>query len=198
MSGAGVSGPAPLPRPSRTPGARLPPARVRAWLIAAIAALLVLLYLSSELTYASSHLDSPRYAPVAPGAVAHGKSADFRLVSWRQTERWGQDVDGGPGSPDPGAVWVVAQLEVTPRKHEDYLLCTLTLVSTSGRSWEAEGIGPTHEGESCAPDPDNVQLGVTYPFVLGFQVPAGDADHLAGLALDLYSWHAQPLLRPAA
>lgn len=176
---------------------RLPPARVRSWLLAAIAALLVLVYLAVELTYASSHLPPARYAPVAPGAVAHGKSADFSLLSWRQTERWGEAGGGEPGSAEPGAVWVVAQLEVTPREHEDYLLCTLHLVSTDGRSWDAEGLGPTHEGESCAPDPKNVQLKTSYPFVLGFQVPADEADHLAGLALDLHSWRAYPLLRPS-
>ena len=187
MSGLGT--------PVRPP--RLAPGRVRAWLVAAIAALLVLVYLVNELTYASSHLDPPQYAPLAPGAVAHGKSADFRLLSWRQTERWGHEVGGEAGSPEPGAVWVVAQLEVTPREHEDYLLCTLDLVSTSGRSWEAEGLGPTHDGESCAPDPENAQIGTTYPFVLGYQVPADEVDHLAGLALELYSWRAHPLLRPA-
>lgn len=189
-----MSGPVLAPR-RPGPGGRLPPARVRAWLTAAIAALLVLVYLVVELTYSSSHLQPSRYVPVDAGAVAHGKSADFRLLSWRRTERWGE-VSGEPGSPDPGAVWVVAQLEVTPREHEDYLLCSLHLVSTDGRSWDAEGTGPTHEGESCAPDPENVQIGATYPFVLGYQVPAGEADHLAGLAVDLYSWRAYPLLRP--
>ena len=177
---------------------RLPSARVRAWLTAAIAALLVLVYLVGELTYSSSHLPPSRYAPVAPGALAHGKSADFRLLSLRQTGRWGQEIGGEAGSPAPGAVWVVAQLEVTPREHEDYLLCPLDLVATDGRSWDTASGAPTHEGESCAPDPEDVQLGTTYPFVLGYEVPADEADHLAGLALDLYSWHASPLLRPNA
>jgi hypothetical protein len=184
------------PVTSRTAAPRLPPARVRAWLGAAVAALLVLVYLSVELTYASSHLDPPRYAPVDPGGVAHGKSADFRLLSLRQTERWGQESTGRPGAPDPGAVFVVARLEVTPREHEDYLLCSLHLVSAAGRSWDPVSLGPTHEGSSCAPDPENVQLGTTYPFVLGFEVPAAEADRLAGLSLDLYNWRASPLLRP--
>ncbi|MBB3329027.1 hypothetical protein [Microlunatus antarcticus] len=187
-----------LPPRTRTPGSRLPPARVRAWLVAAIAALLVLIYLSVELTYSSTHLDPPRYTPVEPGEVGHGKSADFRLLSLRQTERWGQQSGGEPGAPDPGSVWVVAELEVTPRQREDYLLCSLHLVSTDGRSWDSAFGAPTHEGESCAPDPENVELGTTYPFVLGFQVPATEADHLAGLAVDMFSWRSYPLLRPAA
>ena len=192
-----MSDPAPS-RPAQPPPppARLPPGRVRAWLAAAVAALLVLLYLSFELTYASSHLDPPRYAPVDPGGVAHGKSADFRLLSVRQTEQWGREVGGQTGSPAPGAVWVVAQLEVTPREREDYLLCSLSLVSTSGRSWEPVSLGPTHEGESCAPDPEVVELGRTYPFVLGYEVPAGEANRVAGLAVPTYSWRAYPLLRP--
>lgn len=189
-----MSAPVLAPR-ARASDRRLQPAFVRAWLVAGIAALLVMVYLSSELTYASSHLPPSRYVPVAPGAVGHGKSADFRLLSWRQSERWGQE-SGEPGTAEPGAVWVVAQLEVTPREHEDYLLCTLHLVSTDGRVWDAEGLGPTHEGESCAPDPEHVQIGATYPFVVGFQVPADETDHLAGLAVDLFSWRAYPLLRP--
>jgi hypothetical protein len=105
-------------------------------------------------------------------------------------------VDSRPAAPDPNAVWVVASLEVTPRRREDYLLCTLTLVSTDGRAWKPESLPPVHEGESCAPDPENVQIGATYPFVVGFQVPLDEADHLAGLGLELYSWRAEPLLRP--
>lgn len=191
MSAPDVASP---PHPRTT---RLPPARVRAWLVAAIAALLVLIYLTAELTYSSTHLDPPRYAPVDPGEVGHGRSADFRLLSLRQTERWGQEVGGQPGTPDPGSVFVVAQLEVTPREHEDYLLCSLSLVATDGRSWDPVSLGPTHEGESCAPDPEDVRLGTTYPFVLGFQVPASEAGSLAGLAVDTYSWRSYPLVRPA-
>lgn len=176
----------------------LPPGRVRVWLAAAIAALLVLLYLSVELTYASTHLDPPRYAPVEPGEVGRSGSADFRLLSLRRTEAWGREVGGGAGSPDPGAVWVVAQLEVTPRVREDYLLCTMDLVATDGRSWEPEILGPTHEGESCAPDPGDVEIGATYPFVLAYQVPISDADRLAGLAIQTYSWRSYPLIRPPA
>lgn len=163
-----------------------------------MAALLVLIYLSAELTYSSTHLDPPRYAPVEPGQVGHGRDADFRLLSVRRTERWGTEVRGEPGTPDPGAVFVVAQLEVTPRVHQDYLLCPLQLVSTDGRSWAPASGAPTHDGESCAPDLENVQLGTTYPFVLGFEVPADEADRLAGLAVEMFSWRSYPLLRPPA
>ena len=186
----------PLPAPPRRMR-RLPEGRLRAWLVAAVAALLVLVYLVVELTYSSSHLDPPRYAPVAPGGVGHGRDADFRLLSLRQTEQWGDETDGS-GAPDPGAVWVVAQLEVTPRRHTDYLLCTLSLVATDGRTWDTASDATTHEGESCAPDPENVQLGTTYPFVLGYEIPVAEADEVAGLALQTYSWRAYPLLRPAS
>ena len=174
------------------------PARVRAWLAAVGAFLLVLLFVVVELTYSSTHLPPPRYRPVDPGAVAAGPNADFRLLSLRQTERWGDEVGGDEGSPEPGAVWVVAQLEVTPTRRQAYLLCTMTLVATDGRAWGAASPTPSHEGESCAPDPEDVQLGATYPFVLGFQVPVDEADHLAGLAVETYSWRPSPLLRPPA
>ena len=48
-----------------------------------------------------------------------------------------------------------------------------------------------------APDPEDVEVGATYPFVLGFQVPTDEADQLAGLAVDVFSWRSYPLLRPA-
>ena len=184
-------------RPARASGTA-DPVRLRAWLLAATVVLLVLVYLSVQLTYASAHLPPSRFQPEAPGAAAHGRSADFRLLSLRRTDHWGTDVNGDPASPDAGAVWVVAELEVVPRRHDDYLLCTLTVVSTDGRSWASDDLGPTHEGESCAPDPENVQVGSRYPFVLGFQVPEGEADHIAGLALDRYSTSSYPLLRPPA
>lgn len=197
MSAPALPGPPRAPVSPPSPG-RLPPGRVRAWLAAAIAALLVLLYLSVELTYASTHLDPPRYAPVKPGGVGHGGDADFRLLSLRRTEAWGSEVGGEAGAPEPGAVWVVARLEVTPRERSDYVLCAMDLVSTDGRSWEPTSLGPTHEGSSCAPDPENVEIGATYPFVLGYQVPQSDADRLAGLAVRTDSWRAYPLLRPPA
>ena len=190
-----MSAPGPAVRPRRAP---LDPARARAWLSALCALLLVMLFVVVELTYSSTHLPPPRYRPVEPGAVAEGPYADFRLLSLRQTDRWGKGYDGDPGSPDPGAVWVVAQLEVTPRRQQDYLLCTMTLVATDGRAWQPASPAPTHEGESCAPEPEAAQIGTTYPFVLGFAVPVADADRLAGLALETYSWRPSPLLRPPA
>lgn len=185
-------------RPERPGRSGLDPARVRAWLAALGAFLLVLLFVVVELTYSSTHLPPPRYRPVDAGAVAEGPYADFRLLGLSRTERWGTEVRGDAGSPEPGAVWVVARLEVTPRRQQDYLLCTMTLVSTNGRAWEPASPAPTHEGESCAPDPEAVELGTTYPFVLGFEVPVDEADHLAGLAVETYSWRPSPLLRPPA
>ncbi len=196
MSAAG-----PLTRPPRGQGAPPPPSRAatdsraRAWLGAAGALLLVMLFVVVELTYSSTHLPPPRYRLVEPGAVAHGPYADFRLLGLGRTERWGTE-GGDPGSPEPGAVWVVARLEVTPRRHQDFLLCTMTLVSAQGRAWEPVSGRPSHEGESCAPEPEAARIGTTYPFVLGFEVPAADADRLAGLALETYSWRPSPLLRP--
>ena len=190
----------PAPPTARPPGTvALDPGRLRAWLAAAVAVLLVLVYLSAEWTYSSSHLPPPRFDPVAPGAVGHGPYADFRLVSLRQTEQWGHDFDDKPVAPDPGAVWVVAQLEITPRKHQRYVLCTSRIVATDGRSWEPADLTPQHEGEDCAPDEEGaVRLGTTYPFVAAYQVPAEEANHIAGIGIETYSWRAQPLLRPPA
>lgn len=199
-------GPPPAPpaptAPTATPAAQprndasgLDPARTRAWLAALGAALLVMLYVVVELVYSSTHLPPERYRPVDAGASVVVRGAEFRVLALRQTGYWGTD-GGEPASPEPGAVWVVAQLEVTPREKRDYLLCTMELVSTDRRAWAPVTTGPSREGESCAPEPEEAQIGTTYPFVLGFQVPAGEVDRLAGLAVDTYGWRAYPLIRP--
>lgn len=180
--------------PRGTP--RLDPGRLRAWLAAAVAVLLVLVYLSVEWTYASAHLPPNRFDPVAPGGTGRSRDADFRLVSLRRTDQWGLDDDGNPASPEPGAVWVVAELQVTPRRDPQLLLCTSSLVATDGRSWKAEDLPPEQKGAPCPSDTDDVQVGRTYSFVEGFQVPENEADHLAGIGIETFSWRAEPLLRP--
>ena len=171
--------------------------RLRVWAVAVIVVLLVLVWQVVDVTYLSAHEPPHRYAPLAPGQVARSRTADFRLLSLSQTARWGRDDDGQPASPDAGAVWVVAQLEVTPRVHEDYLLCLFTVVSTDARSWESvDHGGPIADGESCAPDPEHVELGTTYRFRQGFQVPAGEAERIAGLAMPSFSGRAYQVLRP--
>lgn len=194
---ASSSSPPPTTPAPAARAAGLDPTRARAWLTALAAALLVMLYVVVELVYSSTHLPPDRYDPVPAGASAEVRGAEFRVLTLRQTNYWGTD-GGEPASPDPGAVWVVAQLEVTPTEKRDYLLCTMNLVATDGRAWEPVSIGPTHEGESCAPEPENALVGTTYPFVLGFQVPAAEVDKVAGLALETYSWRAKPLISPSA
>lgn len=193
-----MSAATPTPAPAPATAARgLDPTRARAWLTALGTVLLVLLYVVVELVYSSTHLPPDRYDPVRAGASAEVRGAEFRVLTLRQTNYWGTD-GGEPASPDPGAVWVVAQLEVTPTEKRDYLLCTMKLVATDGRAWEPVTLGPTAEGESCAPDAENAQVGTTYPYVLGFQVPAAEVDELAGLAIETYSWRAKPLISPPA
>jgi hypothetical protein len=173
------------------------PERLRALLGLLIVVLLVLLWVTVDITYLSTHEPPPRYVALAPGEIARSRTAEFRLLSLEQTSSWGRDDEGRPASPDPGAVWVVAQLEVTPRVHEDYLLCSFTLVSTDARVWESVDFGgPTAEGESCAPDPEHVELGTTYRFRQGFQVPADEAAEIAGVALPSFSARAYQVLRP--
>lgn len=185
---------------SPSPAPRVDPARLRVWAGAAAVVLLVLIWQSVDFVYLSTHEPPHRYAPLEAGAVAHGGTADFRLLSIQQTPSWGQVIaTDDPASPDAGAVWVVAQLEVTPRVHEDYLLCDVSLVSTSGRVWDAaDTTGSVAEGEDCAPDPEAVELGTTYRFRQGFEVPADEAGDIAGVALSTFSWKPYPVMRPPA
>ncbi|SEP80787.1 hypothetical protein [Microlunatus flavus] len=178
---------------------RLTPARLRAWLNALLAVLLVALYLVAQHTYTATHLPPPRFQVLAPGAVAHGTWADFRLLSLTRTDRWGTESDDEAGEPQPGAEWVVARLEVTPRHRQDIELCQLLLAVTDGRTWEPASFDtPTHEGLSCVPEEPPAQTGVTYPVVVAYEVPSVDVDDVAGLALDPFSWRRYQLLRPPA
>jgi len=178
---------------------RAGPGRLRALVGLLVVVLLVLVWLTVDITYLSTHEPPHRYVALAPGELARSRTAEFRLLSLEQTPYWGRDDEGLPASPDPGAVWVVAQLEVTPRVHEDHLLCSFTLLSTDARSWESVDLGdPTAEGESCAPDPEHVELGTTYRFRQGFQVPADEAAKIAGVALPSFDARRYQLLRPPA
>ncbi len=168
--------------------------RRRGWLTAAGAALLVALYLVAWLTYTRLHLPPQRYDQQPPGAVASKLGADFTLVGLQQTLVLVGKYDRSETAPS-GAVWVVAQLDVTRRAEAEFFNCELVLVGTDGRSWEPEPpLAVSRELENCPPD--EVPLGQTSRIETIFQIPEVDADRIAGVAVPQNSTGRDPALTP--
>lgn len=176
------------------PGALPHPDRPRRWYQAALAALLVGIYLAWWLTYAQVHLPPIRYDQLPPGAVASKLGADFTLRSLTQSE----ELVATYGEPRPapaGAVWVIASLDVTQHSVQPNFNCALMLVADDGRSWETpSGLFLSRPTERCLP-PDAV-LGLTYPIEAIFQVPVSDVDRIAGVGVPQYNAGRDPLLTP--
>jgi hypothetical protein len=189
------------PRPDPPSEGSLPPApprglseRTRRWYQAAIAALLVGIYLACWLTYVRLHLPPLRYEQLPPGAVATKLGGDFTLVSLTWSNEL-VDTDGERHSPPADAVWVVARLDVTRHTVDQYWNCVVTLVGDNGRSWEKPfGLGYSRPFDSCVPD--DAALGQTYPIEIDFQVPASDVDRLLGVAVPQNNSSRDPLLTP--
>ena len=167
---------------------------VRRWLAVAVAALAVAVYLLAWTTYVRLHMSPDRYVQLLPGASASSLGADFRLVSLQRTERL-MGKYGGPNAADPGALWVLARLEVTPHALEENFSCSLLLVARDRTTWSTGITGVTRETPSCTPD--NPTPGRAYPVELTFQVPANRADDLVGVALQRFRPGPDPLLVPA-
>jgi hypothetical protein len=186
-----VSGPAVALQPG-PPQPR--PDRVRRWLQAALAALLVGLYLVWWMTYARLHLAPEHYDQRPPGAMATKLGAEFTLTSLTQTTQL-PDTFGESHSPSADAVWLVAQLRVTQRSVEPNFNCGLVLAAADGRSWQRDsGLGISRPTDSCLPD--DAVVGRSYPIEVDFQVPVSDVGKVVGVAIPQFNAGRDPLLTP--
>jgi hypothetical protein len=70
----------------------------------------VLIYLIWWATYAGIHFND-RYSIRPPGAAGEIQGSSVRLVSLVRTGELGDANGDVPALPEPGAVWVVAELE---------------------------------------------------------------------------------------
>ena len=62
------------------------------------------------------HFES-RYTPQPPGAAAEVLGTSVRLLSLTQTDQLTEVDADQPEVPDPGAVWIVAELEAV--RHDE-------------------------------------------------------------------------------
>ncbi len=170
--------------------------RFRGLLLVTSALTAVVIYLAWWLTYSGIHLHE-RFEQLPPGqpGLQHGSSV--RLLSLTRTNLLVDSDGGDPGKPDPGAVWVVAELEATVKGSPDDFFCVQTLVGTQQRVWESTT--PTVDRKLSYCDHDDIKPGTPYRFEMVYQVPEDDADQLAGIALsDSSTPDRTPVLAPAA
>lgn len=176
-------------------GRRVPAARLRVWLLAAVAALLAATFLVLWATWTQAHLTPRRYTQLPPGATAVQHGVTFRLLALRSTTSVADQYDG-PMSAPPGSAWVVADLEATPTTSEQPL-CSLLLVDDQRRSWEEPFTTqlPSREQEDCVPD--DATTGRPYRIERIYLVPDDALGHLVGLAVDRFEVGPLSVLTPA-
>ena len=99
------------------------PLPVRTGLFVTMAFSLVLLYLIWWSAYTNVHYES-RYTPQPPGAAAEVHGTSVRLLSLTQSDQLTEvGSDQPPKVPDPGAVWIVAELEAVRHGEASEFLC---------------------------------------------------------------------------
>ncbi|SDS72228.1 hypothetical protein [Microlunatus soli] len=170
--------------------------RSRSWVVAGMAFCLVIIFLAVWVTYAGAHTYE-RFEQLPPGASSTIDDTTYRVVALRQTETVTDGEETHPAA--AGAIWVVAEVEVTiPRKMET-VPCSLLLVSDDRRAWEPQTSFYNRKLPQYCGDYDH-PITPKKPWRLEqvFEVPARFKDRIYGLATpDPASSAPTKVLRPA-
>lgn len=159
--------------------------------VAAFAA--VAIYLIWWVTYAGIHY-IPRFSMRPPGASGESHGASIRLLSLTRADQLSDAEGGQPALPDPGGVWVVAELEVVRHDPAKEFFCEAQLLGPERRLWSTASVRVKRSTQDC-----NRDLAVGQPVRSEsiFMVPARYADQLSGLALiDSSSAARTPVITP--
>jgi hypothetical protein len=172
---------------------RIPPLRRILFPIAAFAA--VGIYLIWWVTYAGIHY-IPRFSLQPPGASGELAGTSIRLLSLTRADQLADAKGGQPGFPDPGAVWIVAELEAVRHDPTKDFFCTTRLLGPEQRLWPTASLPRvSRTTPSCTRD---LAVGQPTRFEAVFMVPARYADQLSGIALmDSSSAERTPVIRPS-
>jgi hypothetical protein len=158
--------------------------------VAALAA--VLIYLIWWVTYADIHFE-PRYSLRPPGESAEVQGSSVRLLSLVRSGKLTNLNRPAPVLPDPGAVWIVGQVESVRHDPEKKFYCGIKLLGPEGRLWSPE-IAIGRSTPDCDPDSP---VGQVIRFDVIYMVPARYAGQLIGVTLADTSTPARtPVLRP--
>ena len=173
---------------------RLLPIRRILFPIAAFAA--VGIYLIWWVTYAGIHY-IPRFSLRPPGASGELAGASIRVLSLTRADQLTDAKGGQPSIPDPGAVWIVAELEAVRHDPTKDFFCDTRLLGPEQRLWSTISLLQVSRAmPSCDSD---LAVGQPTRFESIFMVPARYADQLSGIALmDASSAARTPVIRPAA
>jgi hypothetical protein len=186
----GTAATAPVPPPPP------PVSRRRSWLLLGVVALAVLAYLTIFSVYAYTHT-AERYVQLAPGAAGHRGGADFRLLRLTRSVELADRAGGAPQVADPGATFVVAEVEVVRQREDGTFLCGVDLLGPGQRLWGATTTEVERTLPSCSSA--DVQVGAPYRFEAVFLVPDRYAGQLLGAALTDHSGpQRSAVLRPPA
>ena len=145
--------------------------------VAAFAA--VLIYLTWWVTYAGIHY-VPRYRLLPPGVSGEAQGTSVRVLSLTRSDQLANVGGGQPGLPDPGAVWIVAELEAVRHDPAKEFLCGNQLIGPEWRQWPTASVQVQRSTPSC---PLDLAIGEPVRFESIFMVPARYADQLSGIAL---------------
>ena len=147
------------------------------FVVAAFAA--VLIYQIWWVTYAGIHY-TPRYTIRPPGASGELHGTTVRVLSLTRSDQLADAEGGEAGLPDPGAVWVVAELEALRHDPAKEFYCGAQLVGPEWRLWSTTSVLTKRAMQSC---PLDLVVGQPVRFESVFMVPARYADQLGGIAL---------------
>jgi len=171
---------------------RVLPLRPILFALAAFAA--VLIYLIWWVSYAGIHY-IPRYSLRPPGASGEVQGTSVRLLSMIRSDQLAPVEGGQPGIPEPGAVWIVAELEAVRHDPTKEFLCGTELIGPEQRLWSTASGRVTRSTPSC---PLDLSVGQPVRFESIFMVPARYVDQLSGIALRDDSTAARtPVIRPS-
>lgn len=145
--------------------------------VAAFAAVLV--YLTWWVTYAGIHY-VPRYRLLPPGVSGETQGTSVRVLSLTRSDQLANVGGGPPSLPDPGAVWIVAELEAVRHDPAKEFLCGNELIGHEWRQWPTASVQVQRSTPSC---PLDLAIGEPVRFESIFMVPARYADQLSGIAL---------------
>lgn len=159
--------------------------------VAAFAA--VLIYLIWWVTYAGIHY-APRYSLRPPSASGELQGTSVRLLSLVRSDQLAAFDGGLPGIPEPGAVWIVGELEAVRHDTTKEFFCVTELIGPEQRRWSTASVRVKRSTPSC---PRDLSVGQPVRFESIFMVPARYADQLSGIALrDDSSAARTPVITP--
>ena len=167
--------------------------RLRRILFLTVSATLVLIYVVWWATYASTH-QGERFSQLPPGRAAESADATISLLSLVQAPELVDAKGGEPLSPDPGAVWVVAGMEITKHRAGDRFLCGFAAIGPERRIWEGSSPFVERAVNNCDDD-DRGRAAV--PVRGDLHGAAAYAVELAGIApIDHSTAKRSPILLP--